>query len=62
MAEARELSHSYVGTEHLLLGLLRAEKGIAADVLTELGLTLKAPVRPSGFSWDKRRRFLETRV
>src|SRR6267143_926913 len=30
MSEARELSHSYVGTEHLLLGLLREEKGIAA--------------------------------
>src|SRR5260370_12035064 len=30
MSEARELNHSYVGTEHLLLGLLREEKGIAA--------------------------------
>jgi len=29
MTEARELNHSYVGTEHLLLGLLREEKGIA---------------------------------
>ena len=34
MTEARELNHSYVGTEHLLLGLLREEKGIAAQVLT----------------------------
>src|SRR3989441_77451 len=34
MSEARELNHSYVGTEHLLLGLLREEKGIAAQVLT----------------------------
>ncbi|MDH3369631.1 MAG: NDP-hexose 4-ketoreductase, partial [Gemmatimonadota bacterium] len=33
MSEARELNHSYVGTEHLLLGLLREEKGIAAQVL-----------------------------
>ncbi len=40
MAEARELNHSYVGTEHLLLGLLREEKGIAANVLNSLGLTL----------------------
>ena len=32
MAEARQLSHSYVGTEHLLLGLLRERKGIAAQV------------------------------
>src|SRR5213592_1942825 len=31
MSEARELNHSYVGTEHLLLGLLREEKGIAAQ-------------------------------
>jgi ATP-dependent Clp protease ATP-binding subunit ClpC len=42
MAEARELDHSYVGTEHLLLGLLREEKGIAATVLTDLGVTLQA--------------------
>src|ERR1044072_2248340 len=31
MGEARDLSHGYVGTEHLLLGLLREEKGIAAQ-------------------------------
>ena len=42
MAEARELNHSYVGTEHLLLGLLREEKGIAAQVLTEAGVNLEA--------------------
>ncbi|HSJ10846.1 MAG TPA: ATP-dependent Clp protease ATP-binding subunit [Longimicrobiales bacterium] len=41
MAEARELNHSYVGTEHLLLGLLREEKGIAAQVLNALGVTLE---------------------
>jgi ATP-dependent Clp protease ATP-binding subunit ClpC len=41
MAEARELNHSYVGTEHLLLGLLREEKGIAAEVLNQLGVTLE---------------------
>jgi len=41
MAEARELSHSYVGTEHLLLGLLREEKGIAAQVLGSLGISLE---------------------
>ncbi|MEO6778039.1 MAG: Clp protease N-terminal domain-containing protein, partial [Gemmatimonadaceae bacterium] len=40
MAEARELNHSYVGTEHLLLGLLREEKGIAAQVLTDAGINL----------------------
>src|ERR671929_1308396 len=42
MAEARELNHSYVGTEHLLLGLLREEKGIAAQVLTDAGVNLDA--------------------
>jgi ATP-dependent Clp protease ATP-binding subunit ClpC len=42
MAEARELSHSYVGTEHLLLGMLREEKGIAAQVLTHAGASLGA--------------------
>ncbi len=41
MAEAREMSHSYVGTEHLLLGLLREEKGIAAQVLNSLGVSLE---------------------
>src|SRR4030081_1096723 len=43
MSEARELNHSYVGTEHLLLGLLREEKGIAAQVLTDTGVNLAAP-------------------
>jgi DNA-binding transcriptional regulator YhcF (GntR family) len=42
LAEARELNHSYVGTEHLLLGLMREERGIAAQVLTGAGLTLEA--------------------
>src|SRR5690242_3508673 len=42
MGEARDLSHGYVGTEHLLLGLLREEKGIAAQVLTDAGVNLDA--------------------
>ena len=41
MAEARELNHSYVGTEHLLLGLLREKKGIAAQVLNALDATIE---------------------
>lgn len=40
MDEARNLGHTYVGTEHLLLGLLREEEGIAAQVLMNLGLRL----------------------
>jgi ATP-dependent Clp protease ATP-binding subunit ClpC len=39
--EARVLSHNYIGTEHLLLGLLREEEGLAAKVLDELGVTLE---------------------
>jgi ATP-dependent Clp protease ATP-binding subunit ClpC len=38
--EARQLNHSYIGTEHLLLGLLREEEGIASRVLREMGLTV----------------------
>ena len=36
---AEEMGHGYVGSEHLLLGLLREEEGIAHKVLTEYGLT-----------------------
>ena len=39
--ESQNLGHSYVGTEHLLLGLLREGEGIAAQVLTNLGTDLK---------------------
>jgi len=39
--EARHLGHNYIGTEHLLLGLLREEEGIAASVLDSLGITLQ---------------------
>jgi len=39
--EARNLNHYYVGTEHLLLGLLREEEGVAAQVLMNLGLRLE---------------------
>ncbi len=42
MTEARDLNHSYVGTEHLLLGLVREEKGIAAQILVDAGITLEA--------------------
>jgi hypothetical protein len=38
-AEARELGHDYVGTEHALLALASAERGLAADVLADLGVT-----------------------
>jgi hypothetical protein len=41
MEEARYLNHNYVGTEHILLGLLREQEGVAAQVLMNLGLTLE---------------------
>jgi len=40
--EARSLDHVYVGTEHLLLGLITVGEGLAAQVLTELGITAPA--------------------
>ena len=40
MEEARNLNHNYVGTEHLLLGLLREQEGVAAQVLMNLGMKL----------------------
>lgn len=39
--KAVELQHNYVGTEHILLGLLRVEEAVAAQVLMQLGLTLE---------------------
>jgi ATP-dependent Clp protease ATP-binding subunit ClpC len=39
--EARNLNHNYVGTEHLLLGLLREHDGVAAQVLMNIGLKLE---------------------
>ncbi len=41
MGEARDLNHNYVGTEHILLGLLREQEGVAAQVLMNLGLKLE---------------------
>jgi ATP-dependent Clp protease ATP-binding subunit ClpA len=39
--EARSLNHNYIGTEHLLLGLLREQEAVAAQVLVNLGLKLE---------------------
>ncbi|SNS38346.1 ATP-dependent Clp protease ATP-binding subunit ClpC [Anaerovirgula multivorans] len=39
--EARSLGHSYIGTEHLLLGLIKEKEGIAAKVLVEMGVSLE---------------------
>jgi ATP-dependent Clp protease ATP-binding subunit ClpA len=40
--EARLLNHNYIGTEHLLLGLLHESEGVAAQALTELSISLEA--------------------
>ena len=40
-AEARALQHNYIGTEHILLGLLREEEGLAARVLESLDITVE---------------------
>lgn len=41
MEEARNLNHNYVGAGHLLLGLIREQEGVAAQVLMKLGLKLE---------------------
>ncbi len=40
VTEARSLGHNYIGTEHLLLGLIREGEGVAAQILTNLGANL----------------------
>ncbi len=40
--EARSLQHNYIGTEHLLLGLIREGDGVAAKALASQGVELKA--------------------
>ncbi|MGH3183233.1 MAG: Clp protease N-terminal domain-containing protein, partial [Streptosporangiaceae bacterium] len=40
--EARMLNHNYIGTEHLLLGLIHEGKGVAAKALESLGISLEA--------------------
>jgi ATP-dependent Clp protease ATP-binding subunit ClpC len=40
--EARLLNHNYVGTEHVLLGLIRESQGVAAKALESLGISLEA--------------------
>src|SRR5690554_5195536 len=39
--EAKKLKHNYVGTEHLLLGLIAEDKGVAAQALKQQGVTLE---------------------
>src|SRR5213594_872775 len=66
--EARNLKHNYVGTEHLLLGLLRVQEGVAAQVFKHLGLKpidirtevfrllgLTPPLRNPSDRWPRKR-------
>ena len=46
--EARTLKHNYIGTEHILLGLLREEEGLAARVLETIEEQYQARQRPDG--------------
>jgi ATP-dependent Clp protease ATP-binding subunit ClpC len=39
--EGRQLNHDYVGSEHILLGLLREKDGVGAQVLSKRGITLE---------------------
>lgn len=41
MVEARDLNHAHVGTGHLLIALLREEKGMAAQAIAALGVTVE---------------------
>lgn len=67
--EARELGHRAVDTEHLLLGLIREEHGVAAGVLASLGVTLaqvrdQLPPRPYQLAWlrESMREIVETAI
>src|SRR6185503_8081026 len=42
LREALQLGHNYIGTEHILLGLIREEEGVGAQVLIRSGVTLGA--------------------
>ena len=48
--EAQRFNHNYIGTEHLLLGLVRDGDGVAAKVLANLGVELTRCAPPSSLS------------
>jgi len=51
ISEARSLSHNYIGTEHLLLGLIREGEGIASLVLRDFGSASRPPSPKPRNSW-----------
>jgi len=66
MSEARNLHHSYVGTEHLLLGVMREARGIGAQVLASFGVSVQSVreevLRLLGTELPERPTAIETRV
>jgi Clp amino terminal domain, pathogenicity island component len=65
LREALQLGHSYIGTEHILLGLVREDEGVAATILVGLGADLERVRQKlmqliSGFSDDVTRAVLDT--
>ena len=54
--EARRMHHNYIGTEHVLLGLLGEPEGVAARALSGFGVTWRAPGRRSPPSSSPARR------
>ncbi|HVW66952.1 MAG TPA: Clp protease N-terminal domain-containing protein [Candidatus Peribacteraceae bacterium] len=56
MEESRSLEHNYVGTEHLLLGLLREQEGLAALTLTAMGITLERTRQEMLYTLGKKER------
>ena len=56
---AGDLGHGYVGTEHLLLGLIREGEGMAHTVLTEAGLTDEGWLAAHADGWEELRATLE---
>jgi ATP-dependent Clp protease ATP-binding subunit ClpC len=60
--EARDLGHDYVGTEHALLALVSAERGVAATVLRELGVTRERMLATSCMQAGANRRSPQERL
>ncbi len=62
MDAARELGHNYVGSEHLLLGILAVGEGIAAQILTNLGATSLKVKEEIGLLLNHERKVNEPKV
>ena len=54
LREALQLGHNYIGTEHILLGLIREGEGVAAQVLQKLGAELLDAANQAGTAFKKK--------